>query len=153
MREKWCNELFITCAIFSDVTLKWWVDHYIHLSCTCSIWADKLHWLNNFVLFSVTDQHLAFSGVTYYLLRFWNLVVNPVDKKHQKGQIRDNYIISLCNSQYKRRWINAIFLQYEYNIKYKAQNLGKGSVNLDFIPGFKLIHISNIKQTLHLYCL
>ena len=33
----------------------------------------------------------------------------PVDKKYQKGQSRDNYIMLVSNSKYKRQWINVIF--------------------------------------------
>ena len=40
----------------------------------------------------------------------------PVDRKYQKGQSMDNYIILLCISKYKRRWINVIFLQDKQNI-------------------------------------
>jgi len=66
-------------------------------------------------LYTVTDRNGAFSGtlVTCYLLSFGNLVVNPVsfpvDRKYQKGQSRNNYIILLFNSKYKRRWVNVIF--------------------------------------------
>jgi hypothetical protein len=34
----------------------------------------------------------------------------PVDRKYQKGQSRDDYIILLFNSKYKCQWINVIFL-------------------------------------------
>jgi hypothetical protein len=34
----------------------------------------------------------------------------PVDRKYQKGQSMDNYIILLFNSKYKHQWINVIFL-------------------------------------------
>jgi hypothetical protein len=34
----------------------------------------------------------------------------PGDRKYQKGQSRDNYIILLFNLKYKLRWINVIFL-------------------------------------------
>ena len=55
------------------------------LSCTCSIWAGKLHWLENFCYLhffvhdTVIDRNIAFSGtpVTWYLLSFGNLIVNP----------------------------------------------------------------------------
>jgi hypothetical protein len=40
----------------------------------------------------------------------------PIDRKYQKGQSRDNYIILLFISKYKRRWINVIFLQDKHNI-------------------------------------
>jgi hypothetical protein len=40
----------------------------------------------------------------------------PVDRKYQKGQSRDNYIILLFNLKYKRRLINVIFLQDKANI-------------------------------------
>ena len=29
------------------------------LSCTCSVWAGKLHWLDTFLLYTVTDQYVA----------------------------------------------------------------------------------------------
>jgi hypothetical protein len=38
----------------------------------------------------------------------------PVVRKYQKGQSRDNCIILLFNSKYKRQWINVIFLQDNY---------------------------------------
>jgi hypothetical protein len=40
----------------------------------------------------------------------------PVDRKYQKGQSRDNYIILLFNSNYKRQCIYVIFLQDKHNI-------------------------------------
>ena len=40
----------------------------------------------------------------------------PVDRKYQKGQSRDNYIILLFNSKYKGQWINVFFLQDIHNI-------------------------------------
>jgi len=40
----------------------------------------------------------------------------PVDRKYQKGQSRDNYIILLFNSKYKCQWLNVIFLQDKHNI-------------------------------------
>jgi hypothetical protein len=40
----------------------------------------------------------------------------PVDRKYQKGQSRDNYIILLFNSKYKRQWVNVMFLQDKHNI-------------------------------------
>jgi len=53
-------------------------------------------------------------------LENYNVVENsvrslPVDIKYQKGQSRDNNIIVLSNSKYKRRWINLIFLQDRHN--------------------------------------
>ena len=35
----------------------------------------------------------------------------PVDRKYQKEQSRDKYIILLFNLKYKRQWINVIVLQ------------------------------------------
>ena len=40
----------------------------------------------------------------------------PVDRKYQKGQSRDNYIILLFNSKYKHKSINVIFLHDKNNI-------------------------------------
>jgi hypothetical protein len=40
----------------------------------------------------------------------------PVDRNYQKGQSRDNYIILLFISKYKRQSINVIFMQDEDNI-------------------------------------
>ena len=47
-------------------------------SCTCSIWASKLHWLDNFLLYTVTSltEIIALSGS--YLLSFGKLLLNPV---------------------------------------------------------------------------
>ena len=39
-----------------------------------------------------------------------------VDRKYQKGQSRDKYIILLFKLKYKRRWINVIFLQDKHNV-------------------------------------
>ena len=71
---------------------------------------------------TVTDRNIAFSGttVTYYLLSFRNLAVNPVHlmlaEKYQKGQSMYNYIILLFNLKYKCRWFIVIFLQDIHNI-------------------------------------
>ena len=46
----------------------------------------------------------------------------PVDRKYQKGKSRDIYIISLFNSKYKLRWINAIFPQNKHNINALSEN-------------------------------
>ena len=40
----------------------------------------------------------------------------PVDRKYQKGNLRENCKILLFNSKYKRRWINVIFLQDIHDI-------------------------------------
>jgi hypothetical protein len=40
----------------------------------------------------------------------------PVDRKYQTGLSRDNYIILLFISKYKRQSINVIFMQDEDNI-------------------------------------
>ena len=40
----------------------------------------------------------------------------PVDRKYQKGQSRNDYIILLFNLKYKRRWINMIFQQDKHNM-------------------------------------
>ena len=36
----------------------------------------------------------------------------PVDRKYQKRQSRDNYLILLCNPKYKRRWLYVLFKEY-----------------------------------------
>jgi hypothetical protein len=41
----------------------------------------------------------------------------PVDSNYQKGQSRDNYTFLFFNANYKRGWINVIFLQDKRNIK------------------------------------
>ena len=50
------------------------------LSCTGFIWVGKLHWLDMFLLYSVTGWNIACSGttVTCYLLSFAIIVVYPV---------------------------------------------------------------------------
>jgi hypothetical protein len=64
------------------------------LSCTCSIWGKKLHWLDNIVLhvYTVTDRNRAFSGnpSICYPLRFRNLIVNPVHFLLTENIKRDN---------------------------------------------------------------
>jgi hypothetical protein len=40
----------------------------------------------------------------------------PVDRKYQKGQARDTFIILLFNSIYICQWVMLIFLQDKYNI-------------------------------------
>ena len=54
--------------------------------------------------YTVTDRNIAFSDtpVTCYLLSFGNVVVNS-DHFLLTENIKDNYIILLFNSQYKRR--------------------------------------------------
>ena len=126
------------------------------LFCTSSIWGSELHWLDKFLVYTVNDRNIVFSGTpfTCYLLSFGNLIVNPVHfllteniKRDNQGIIIYIFVILLFNSKYKRRWINVIFLQYKHNINAVSYNiklewngtkLGKGSVNLAFIPIFKL---------------
>jgi len=55
--------------------------YYCILSCTFSIWAGKLYWLDNVLLYTVTDRNITFFSdtfVTCYLLRVGNLIVHPV---------------------------------------------------------------------------
>ena len=54
--------------------------YYCILSYTCSIWAGKLYWLDNVLLYTVTGRNIAFSDtfVICYLLSFGNLIVHPV---------------------------------------------------------------------------
>ena len=40
----------------------------------------------------------------------------PVDRKYQKGQSRNKYVILLSNSKYKCRWIIVIYMQDIDNI-------------------------------------
>jgi hypothetical protein len=47
----------------------------------------------------------------------------PVDRKYQKGQARDNYIILFFNSKYKRQWINVFFLHDKHNINAVSYNI------------------------------
>ena len=47
-----------------------------------------------------------------YILRLYLRL--PVDRKYQKRQSMDDFIISLCYSKYKRRWIIVIFLQEKH---------------------------------------
>jgi hypothetical protein len=91
-------------AIACDYLCEWLQDDikiymilHFYLSCTCSIWASKWHWLDNFLLFTVTDRNIVFSvtPVTYYLLSFWNLDVNPVHFLLTENIKRDNQAIFL----------------------------------------------------------
>jgi len=43
-------------------------------------------------------------------VELWEPSSLPVDRKYQKGESRDDYIILLFNSKYECRWINMIFL-------------------------------------------
>ena len=47
----------------------------------------------------------------------------PFDRKYQKGQSRENYIILIFNSKYNRQWINVIFLQDKHNINAVSKNI------------------------------
>jgi hypothetical protein len=47
----------------------------------------------------------------------------PVDRKYQKGQSNDNYIISLFNSKYEGQWINVIVHQDKHNINAVSENI------------------------------
>jgi hypothetical protein len=67
----------------------------------------------------------------------------PVDRKYQKGNLRENCKILLFNSKYKRRWINVIFLQDIHDINtliyvYSTQSL-------PYIPVLSILrHCTNI---------
>ena len=88
------------------------------------IYIDRhILWCTHFLLlYTVTDRNIPFSGttVTYYLLSFGNLAVNPVHflltEKYQKGQSMYNYIILLFNLKYKCWWFIVIFLLDKHNI-------------------------------------
>jgi hypothetical protein len=67
--------------------------YLIILSLTCSVWTVKLYWLDNVLLYTVTDSNIAFSDtpVTRYLLSFGKLVVNQFTscwQKISKGAIK-----------------------------------------------------------------
>jgi len=88
---------------------------------------------------------LSLTGTpTSYLLSVGNLVHFCWQKKYQKGQSMDNYIILAINSKYKRRWINVICcrintilmqcLQY-MSIRYKSEErLGEPRLYPSFKP-------------------
>jgi hypothetical protein len=72
--QTWCNPLtkFITiCCI--EYTSPWagFELKTLVVKIICSIWAGWLHWVDNLLLYIVTDRNIAFSG---YLLSFGNLV-------------------------------------------------------------------------------
>ena len=74
--------------------------YYNNLSCTCSIWAGKLHWLDKVLLYTVTDRNISFIGTigTCYMLRFSNLDVNPFHfQKISQGAIKGINIIHLLS--------------------------------------------------------
>ena len=80
--------------------LDWGV--YLISSNTGSIWAGKWHWLDKFLLYTVTDRNITLSGTrTHFTSRalgtYGSCKSNslPVDRKYQKRQSRDNYIILL----------------------------------------------------------
>jgi hypothetical protein len=81
-----------------------------------------MHRLDNGLLYNVADRNITFSIThsTCFLLIFGiffsPVQLLPIDRKCQKGQYMDNYIIVLFNSKYKRQWINVIFLQDEHTI-------------------------------------
>jgi hypothetical protein len=58
--------------------LVWIVD--VCLSCSCSIWAEKLHWLDNCLLYCHWPKYIVVSGtaVTCCLLSFEKFVVNSI---------------------------------------------------------------------------
>ena len=67
-----------------------------------------------------TNVNVEACPSTCYLLNFGNLIVNPVHflvtENIRRGQSRDNCIVLLFNSKYKRRWINIIFLLDKHSI-------------------------------------
>jgi len=81
-------------------------------SLTCNIWYESVNWVN--IAFLV---HMY----PYYMLHVELWEPNgkssslPVDRKYQKGQSRDNYIILWFNAKYKRKWMNVIFLHEKHN--------------------------------------
>ena len=89
--------------------------YYCILSYTCSIWAGTLYWLDNVLLYTVTGRNIVFFWYLCHLLpvELWepNCTSSSlsVGRKYQKAQSRDNYILLLFNSKYKRQWINVCF--------------------------------------------
>ena len=108
-----CNELTVeTYLSYLGVT----ISSYFPWSWACFIWRSKSHWLDNFLIYTITGRNIVFLVPLLYVTcwAFGKRVLNPV--YHQKGQSRDNCIISLFNSKCKRWWINLLFLQDKHNI-------------------------------------
>ena len=113
----------IEYRIFLVEQVCWWcsiiaIYHLLPIQCsplieyyrTCSIWASKLQWLYKFVL---NTMYCHWPKYSFFWYLFHMLPVEhwepnctssslPVDRKYQKGQSRDNYIILLFNSRYKK---------------------------------------------------
>jgi hypothetical protein len=96
------------------------VDQHFILSCTCSIWAGKLHRLENFCYIHFLCSHWQKYSFCWYPchmlpVELWEPSCKssslPVDRKYQKLQSRENCIILSFNSRYKCKWFNVIFLQ------------------------------------------
>ena len=102
----------LTFVGFIMQTSKLWaqlifVTIYIYLFFTCSIWAGKLQWLGEKIVIW-TKYNFFKTPVTCYLLIMsvgessCKFRLLPVDRKYHKGQSRENEIILLFNSRYKR---------------------------------------------------
>ena len=110
-----------------------------------SIWAIKLHWLDNVLSFKVTDRDNSFSGIlfTFCALSFGKLVVNQLNSCWQKISKR---IIILLNSNIAPRWLMHFFcsistiliqcLKCKVYVFFGAKP-GKVSVTINFTSVFK----------------
>ena len=74
------------------------------LSCTCSTWLVKLHWLDHLMLYKVPDWNSMLFWYLCYLLpvEIWEPGWNPVHflltDIIKRGQSRDNFMILLFHS-------------------------------------------------------
>jgi len=124
MRGCFTHDMCLTQPLFIEVSVpshgREWssiLPLFLWFNYMCSkLFRQRGIFVFHFDLFYLSRQIV----LTGYVLSFWNLVCKssslPVDRKYQKGQKRDNYIILLFNSKYKCWWINVIFLQDKHNI-------------------------------------
>ena len=65
---------YVWCIyVYSNRSIQIMFEHFCYrfLSCTCSVWAVKKHWLVKCLLSTVTDQDITFSG-TWFMLSYDN---------------------------------------------------------------------------------
>ena len=67
LKYVWC------ICVYSNRSIQIMLEYFCYrfLSCTCSVWAAKKHWLFKCLLSSVTDQDIVFSG-TWFMLSYDN---------------------------------------------------------------------------------
>jgi hypothetical protein len=91
--------------------------------------ANVIDWVHVRYILSLSLTEYSLTWYSCHMLRveLWETSCKSslphVDRTYQKGKSRDDYILLLLNSKYKRRWINMIVLQDKHNINTVSWNI------------------------------